>query len=269
MSASYCWIAMNSQDLTAERHDLLGRLSEWLETPMLVLGLAWLVLLVIELTRGLTRFLELVGTAIWIIFVIEFAIRFAVAPRKLAFVKNNWLTILALAVPAIRAFRIVRIARVLRVGRAARGVRLFRVISSINRGMRALGASLGRRGFGYIVGLTAIVVLAGAAGIQAFEHDVPDQTAIRSYGDALWWTAMLITTMGSDYWPRSPEGRLLCLLLALYAFAVFGYVTATLASYFVGRDADSSEGEVVGAAAVEALRSEIAALRDEVRALRR
>ncbi len=49
--------------------------------------------------------------------------------------------------------------------------------------------------------------------------------------------------MGSDYWPRTPEGRILCLLLALYAFAVFGYVTATLASYFIGRDAEYWYGD--------------------------
>lgn len=48
---------------------------------------------------------------------------------------------------------------------------------------------------------------------------------------------MLLTTMGSEYWPRSSEGRLVCLLLSVYAFAVFGYITATLASYFDGSDA--------------------------------
>jgi voltage-gated potassium channel len=30
-------------------------------------------------------------------------------------------------------------------------------------------------------------------------------------------------------------------LLALYAFAVFGYVTALLASYFIGRDAAAGQ----------------------------
>ena len=29
---------------------------------------------------------------------------------------------------------------------------------------------------------------------------------------------------------------MLCLLLATYAFAVFGYVTAAIAAYFVGKD---------------------------------
>jgi voltage-gated potassium channel len=79
---------------------------------------------------------------------------------------------------------------------------------------------------------------------------------------------MVLTTMGSDYFPHSPEGRILCLLLAVFAFAVFGYVTATLATFFVGRDAESDEGEVASERSVQALRSEMAALRRDVQALR-
>ena len=41
-------------------------------------------------------------------------------------------------------------------------------------------------------------------------------------------------------------------------------MTATLASFFVGRDAESEDGEVAGAKAVESLRAEIAALRTEL-----
>ena len=51
-----------------------------------------------------------------------------------------------------------------------------------------------------------------------------------SYGDALWWTAMLTTSIGSEFWPKSPEGRILCFLLSVYGFAVFGYITAAFAS---------------------------------------
>jgi voltage-gated potassium channel len=131
--------------------------------------------------------------------------------------------------------------------------------------MGALGASLERRGFGYVVTLTTIVTLAGAAGMYAFEN--AEQNGLYSYGEALWWTAMLMTTMGSAYWPQTPEGRVLCVILALYAFAIFGYVTATLATYFVGRDAEDAAAERAGATSVEALRAEIAALRKEIRTL--
>jgi len=134
--------------------------------------------------------------------------------------------------------------------------------------LRSLTANFTRRGFGYVVLSTAIITLAGAAGMFAFEREAPDAPGFDSYGTALWWTAMLMTTMGSDYFPQTPEGRILCFLLALYAFAVFGYVTATLATFFIGQDADDDEAEIVGAKSINALRDEIIALRTEIQSLR-
>ena len=254
---------ISRERIDEERQSLLERLEGWLETPLLILGLVWLVLLIIELTGNLSRGLELLGTTIWIIFIVDFAIKFVLAPHNVSYLKSNWLTALSLLVPALRVFRIFRVFRVLRAARAVRGVRLFRVLTSLNRGMKSLGASFGRRGFGYVVALSAIVIFAGAAGMLAFENEFAG--GLQTYGDALWWTAMMITTMGTDYFPRSAEGRVLCFLLAVYGFAVFGYVTATLATFFVGRDAANEGSELAGAADVRALRGEIASLRDELR----
>jgi voltage-gated potassium channel len=207
--------------------------------------------------------LEAIGLVIWVLFIVEFAIEFVLAPRKLVYIRTNWLTALSLVLPALRVFRMLRLFRVLR---AARGLRLIRLVTSLNRGMRALGASLGRRGFGYVLALTIVVTISGAAGMYAFENNVPG--GLTSYSEALWWTAMIMTTMGSAYWPGTAEGRVLCLLLALYAFGVFGYVTATLATFFIGRDAEAAEGEIAGAAALRALREEIAELRADLKNVR-
>ena len=254
-----------SRQIKNERRDLVARLEEWLETPMLVLGFVWLALLVYELIWNLSPILEFGVTVIWIIFIVDFALKFALAPDKTDYLKANWLTALSLIVPALRVFRIFRVVRVLRAARAVRGVRLFRVLTSLNRGMKALGASFGRRGFGYLVALSVIVTFAGAAGMLAFENEV--EGGIKTYGDALWWTAMMLTTIGSEYFPKTAEGRILCFVLALYGFAVFGYVTATLATYFVGRDAENKNTEIAGSADINALRDEIAQLRAELKIL--
>ena len=254
---------ISRERIDEERQSLLERLEGWLETPLLVLGLVWLVLLIIELTGNLSPGLELLGTTIWIIFIVDFTIKFVLAPHKVSYLKSNWLTALSLLVPALRVFRIFRVFRVLRAARAVRGVRLFRVLTSLNRGMKSLGASFGRRGFGYVVALSAIVIFAGAAGMLAFENEFAG--GLQTYGDALWWTAMMITTMGTDYFPRSAEGRVLCFLLAVYGFAVFGYVTATLATFYIGHDAADKESELAGSVDLRALREEIAMLRDEIR----
>jgi hypothetical protein len=64
---------------------------------------------------------------------------------------------------------------------------------------------------------------------------------------------------------RTAEGRALWFLLAVYAFAVWGYITASLATFFVGRDADDDRAELAGRQSIEGLRREIAALRAELR----
>ena len=256
--------AAEKEALESERHELLTRISHGLEKPMIVLGLVWLVLLVVDLTVGLPPFLERVNYLIWALFVLQFVLEFTIAPRKGAYLRSNWLTAIALVLPALRVLSAFRLLRALR---AARGLRLVRVFSRLNRATRSLARVMGRRGFGYVVALTLLVDVAGAAGMYAFEHDVAGST-ITGFGSALWWTAMVLTTMGSDYFPKSPEGRLLCLLLAVYGFAVFGYVTATVASFFVARDAEEDDGELAGAAQLERLREEIVALREEIRATR-
>lgn len=247
-------------DLHRDREEILEQLETWLETPMVVLGFVWLGLLIRELLYGLNPFLESVGTAIWIVFIIEFAVKFAVSADKISYLRRNWVIAISLIVPALRILRVFRFARALH---AVRGVRLVGLLASLNRGMRALGKAMGRRGFGYIVAVTVTVIVTGAGGMLAFEKGEPG--GFTSYSAALWWTAMLITTMGSDYWPQSGEGRLLCFVLSVYGFAVFGYVTAVLSTFFIGRDAENPDAELAGSKEIQALRVEIASLRAELR----
>jgi voltage-gated potassium channel len=241
-----------NSELIRQRNNLLHRIEQLLEGPMILLGFLWLVLLIIELIWGLTPVLEMISLAIWIIFIIDFLLKLTLAPQKITFIKKNWLTIISLAIPALRVVRILRFARLLR---SLRGIRLVKIVASLNRSMRSLNATMRRRGFVYVVLLTLFVMFSGAAGMYAFEKDVAG--GLENYGRALWWTAMLIITIGSDYWPQTPEGRSLCFLLSLYGFSIFGYITATLASFFVGRDAEEKNAPVAGAEDIKALQKEI------------
>ena len=232
---------VESRDLEERsRWETLHDLEDWLEGPLRLLGLIWLVLLVLELTGNESPLVTTASTVIWIIFIADFALRLTLAPKRREYLKTNWLTALSLAVPALRVFRVVRVARGIRALRAVRGMRLVRVVGSMNRAMHSLRRWMGRRGLGYVVALTSLVVLLGAAGMYAFERELPNGQGLDSFATALWWTAMIMTTMGSEYWPKTAEGRALCLVLALYAFGIFGYVTASLASFFVGQDAEGT-----------------------------
>lgn len=247
-------------EVQEERQQLLEQISSALDRPMIGLAFAWLCLVVVDFVGYRSPLLDRLNTVIWAIFVLHFLLEFAIAPRKGLYLRRNWLTAIALLVPALRLIRVARLATALRAARAARGLRLLRVVSTFNRGLRALGKTFQQRGFSYVIAITVGVTVLGAAGMYAFESPA-EGGDLRTYGDALWWTAMIMTTLGSDYWPRSAEGRILAWLLALVAFAVFGYITATLASFFVGRDADERD--------TRQLSTELQALRAEIHALRR
>lgn len=265
----------DEHELRSARWELLEQVNRLTEWPMIALSFAWLGLLIVDFTAGLSPLLELVSNVIWALFVLDFLLELVIAPRKLTYLRRNWLGALSLALPALRGLRLLPALRLVRAARAARGLRLFRLITSLNRGMRALGKTLSRRGAGYIIALTVVVTVAGAAGMAVFESPASlvaefggaadPGAGLASYGEALWWTAMIMTTMGSEYWPRTPEGRILGWLLSLYAFAVFGYITAMIASFFVGQDRGETEG-VLSTEELAALRAEIAALREQLQA---
>lgn len=245
-----------------ERWQVLSQLEEWLERPMLVLSFLWLCLVLVELAWTTAGVFEFLGTLIWIVFVLEFALRFALAPRKGRFLRRNPITVVALLAPA---FRFLHALRFLRLARGLRLLRLVRIVGTANRGLNALRKSFERRGLGYVLVATALVVLLGAGGMLAFEPAPEVEGGFTGYWDALWWTAMIVTTMGSGFWPATAEGRALALLLSLYGFAIFGYITASFASFFIGQEASDPEGELGGAREIAALREEIAALRAELK----
>ncbi len=244
--------------LAHERKRLLFTIERILEGPMVLLGFLWLILLVIEFVWGLSKTLEYISYAIWGIFIIDFITKFLLAPTKRIFFRKNWLTAISLLIPAIR---IVRVFRILRVVRGMRGVQVVRTVSSLNRSMNSLAATMQRRALGYVVLLTLIVTFGGAAAMHALEKN---SGGFDTYGQALWWTAMRVITAGSEFFPVTPEGKVLAFLIAVFGYTVFGYVTATFATFFIGRDAEEKNAPLAGAKQLDDLKSAVQALAKEL-----
>ena len=233
---------------------------------MRVLSFAWLMLIIGQLLRPDLHILSTFGSVIWGVFIADFALRFALAPGKTRFLRRNWLMAIALIVPALRLLPFIAALGSLA---PAGGGQVLMLLGTFNRTMNALRASLGRRQVAFVFVLTVVVMMVGAAGMLRLEpHVAKSGTAgFAGYWDALWWTAMLMTTIGSAYWPLTPAGRILAFVISLYSVGVFGYVTAVLSSFFVGEDASDKSGPVAGSDDIAALKDEIRALRADVAAL--
>lgn len=68
---------------------------------------------------------------------------------------------------------------------------------------------------------------------------------------------MIMITVGSNYWPKTAEGRILAFLLSAYALYILVYVTAALAHLLVRSEKSFSKE-------IEELRSKVQCLSSEI-----
>ncbi|MBI3945906.1 MAG: ion transporter [Armatimonadetes bacterium] len=212
------------------------RIREWIEDaldiPMALLSFVFLGLVLVDLLVPLppawTRRVLLGQWGIWIVFTTEFIVELALADDKRRYLRRNWLAAVSVALPFLRVLRIFRAIR------ALRALRFFRLSAISGRALRQVGAVLGVRGAGYVALSTLLITVVSAVGMYLLEQGAPD-SQITTFGDALWWSAASITTVGSNLAPVTGEGRFLAVIVYLYGMAVIGYIAAVLASYFVGK----------------------------------
>lgn len=227
---------------------------------MLLLCFVWFLVIVAELVRGMTALLTALGTALWALLMVHFAMRLANYADRPLFLKRNWLFVLAILVPALRFFPFLQSLSWTRAVTATFGLQVLWMLASADQGLRSMSRTMGRRGAGYALTFTAVVLLAGAAGMLHFENDLPGP-GIHSYPKALWWVSMQLTNIGSGYQPGSRGGEVICLGISVFAAAMFGYLTALFATVFIGRDVKAVKKEVAAAASMLALAGDVAALK--------
>lgn len=215
---------------TRERR--LQRYEAMAEPLLVVLGLDFLLLLVVDvaslpLTPIEQTAVRVSTLVIYGAFILDALIRFALTTHRRSWLRENALLLVVLAVPLILPIDKRLTTPVLVVGRLAAllwgGLHGLSAIRTISRG----------RIFYYLVLVSTFVTLIGASVTLALEHGHAG-TPIASYGDALWWSATQMTTINSSLDPVSAWGRLVAVVLRIYAVGFFSYLTANLASYFVG-----------------------------------
>ncbi|MGA8149059.1 MAG: hypothetical protein WB870_16010 [Gallionellaceae bacterium] len=249
---------MNSN---APKYPMPSVLKKRLELTMLYLSFVWLCILLIELVYGMSAVLSGLGTGIWILFIFYFTTRLVTVADRIAFLKHNWLFVLAILVSVLRFFPYLQSFPLVRALTATFGMQVIWIFVSADQGMRALRRTLGRRGAGYALALTLVVIFAGAAGMLHFEGISDDPQGIRTYPKALWWTAMQMTNIGTAYSIKTTGGRVIGLGISVYAAVMFGYLTALFATFLIDRDTKDPKPEVALQKSVQDIQEEIIQLR--------
>lgn len=189
------------------------------------------------------RLVDLVIWITWAIFAVDFAVRLVLAHRRWHWLGRHLLDLGAVALPVLRPLRVIRLVALLRVVERAAGRKLH-----------------GRVAMYAVAGAIMIVYVGGLAELEA-ERSAPGST-IHTFGDALWWAATTITTVGyGDRFPVTAEGRLIAVGLMIAGVAMLGMITATLAAWLVDRVSEQDQEQQA------ATRAQVATLQDQVQTL--
>jgi voltage-gated potassium channel len=192
------------------------------EIPMLLLAVAFLVayawpVLDSDLDPDVIASLNVLSWAVWAAFAVDFAIRLWLAEDRWPYARRHWYDVALVVLPFLRPMRLLRLLAFARV---------------LNR--TAAGSLVGRVTT-YVIG-TAVVV-AGLAAIAVLDVEQDAKGAnITSFGDALWWAATTVTTVGyGDRFPVTTQGRVIAVTLMVVGIAVVGAITASIAAWMVGQ----------------------------------
>jgi voltage-gated potassium channel len=128
-----------------------------------------------------------------------------------SFIKRNWLSILAALIPAFRALRVLIVLR---------GVAPYMVDRTHKVGL--------------VVGVTFPLALYTAA-LCVFEAERhATGSNIQSFGDALWWSVVSVTTVGyGDFYPVTQDGKAVAGIMMFVGIVLFSSLTALVAAWVV------------------------------------
>jgi voltage-gated potassium channel len=176
---------------------------------------------------------DAIGVVTWLVFLGDFIVQERHLTR---YASTRWgrfdlFVVLATApwflLPGAQAGRFVIMLRVARLARV--------VVAT--KGSRRLFERLGR------VALFALgVVLVGSLVAYYAEH--PTNPGFATFGDALWWGIVTLTTVGyGDIVPKTATGRWAAVAIMVTGIAVLGLLAGSLASFFRLETRSESEGE--------------------------
>ena len=158
----------------------------------------------------------------WIAFAADLLFGVYKSSDKAQFLKKHPLEILAVVLPFLRPLRLLRFISF--------GTLVFEKVN--------LGKSIAIT-FKVIVTALFLTYLAGIE-ITMAERGKPGAT-IESVGDGFWWAITTLTTVGyGDIYPTTTEGRFIAVGLMVSGICVLGFISATVAAWFVKMTQDDS-----------------------------
>ena len=117
----------------------------------------------------------------------------------------------------------------------------------LGEGLNRIRSVLLHHGLYLVLIAVTVIVFAAAALEVVFESHSHGPIAIHNFGNALWWAVVTVTTVGyGDKVPTSGAGKFVAVGLMLTGIGLVGFLTATVASFFVQEQHKTELAEIKG-----------------------
>lgn len=188
-------------------------------------------------SKELAAFSELFSWAtfaVCLIFCFDFFVLMVYSRRPWRYLLRN-IVVLFLSIP----YHTIAIAMGISYGHTMQmimgGVVMLRAVLALYITMRWLIESRVTRLLWAYIATVAVVTYFAA--LLFYEFEAPVNVSVRSFGDALWWAWMNVTTVGASFFPVTVTGKVICVLLPVLGMAMFPVFTVYVTSLYEQRTA--------------------------------
>ena len=174
--------------------------------------------------------LEFIDVSIYLIFAVDYFIRFTHSENKLDFIESNIPDLISI-IPYYSIFRLFRIFKIRRLARVFKHLKLTKAYLSVKKFYKKIKKILRANGLIYLLIFAVLGIIVSALIVSYVEK--------LSYFNGLWWAFVTATTVGyGDVYPHTFIGRIIAIFLILIGMGTFGMITGAITSYFLNRQTD-------------------------------
>jgi len=227
-----------------------AQLSKWrkkTDTPLTALALGSLPILLLEFVSDRLNdndrlLITIVNILVFLAFLVDYLVELSLAKERKNYVLREWTSLLIVFSQGLALLPALGALGSLRIFRALKPLIFFiRIVSIGSAEAHELRRIIRTKAMSTALGVAGLVWITSAVAFTLVE-EVGRGRRIDSFGDALWWSATTISTVGyGDVYPVTLIGRIIAVFTMIVGVSTFGVLTASIARILIRQEEESPQ----------------------------
>jgi voltage-gated potassium channel len=178
--------------------------------------------------------ITVVNILVFTAFLVDYLVELALTRERKNYVLHEWTSLLIVVSQGLALLPTLGVLGALRIFRALKPLIYFiRIVSIGAAEAHELRQTLRTKAMSTALGVAGLVWITSAVAFTLVE-EVGVGRRVDSFGDALWWSATTISTVGyGDVYPVTLIGRIIAVFTMVVGVSTFGVLTASIARVLI------------------------------------